>query len=424
MKRKPMKKLIALILSLVMLATMFTVNFAVVAQETAIENDVNGDGKFNTLDALIVLKHVAKIEILTDAQLKIADFNKDGKINTLDSLGMLKKIVGIEEPNYVTDPLVTGDFIQPWYYQEFSEEKWDSHMDMLLSAGIDTLILQGTVQRSDNDLFEYSMYPSNYIESLPSSTKESGYYSADQAVEMALKAAKKKGVKIFIGLNDSGSWWDENKQKNPQWIKKDVELAGTVAKEIYDLYYDEYKESFAGWYFVHEMYTQKNNLEDSWISILNQTIEKLNEIDKSIPLCLSPFFSAYYTTAQKITPKDAGAMWDKIIKGVNFREGDIFSPQDSYGGGERTLEYLDETFSYFRKTIDEKGNMKFWINCENFTNDYGSASISRFTKQLKIAAKYADNIITFSYSHYYDPTYKNSKYDKEYKKYRKSILGE
>ena len=63
--------------------------------------DVNNDGKISSIDALLVLKHVAGIEnsILTGTYLAAADVNKDSKVSSLDALLILKRVAGIE-PNF------------------------------------------------------------------------------------------------------------------------------------------------------------------------------------------------------------------------------------------------------------------------------------------------------------------------------------
>ena len=63
--------------------------------------DVDNNGSINSLDALLVLKHVAGIEnsILTGTYLAAADVNKDSSVNSLDALLILKRVAGIE-PNF------------------------------------------------------------------------------------------------------------------------------------------------------------------------------------------------------------------------------------------------------------------------------------------------------------------------------------
>jgi len=56
--------------------------------------DVNGDGKVNTGDTLVIKQHVGKVEYMQDSNyLKAADVNKDGNINSGDSL-VAKQHVG------------------------------------------------------------------------------------------------------------------------------------------------------------------------------------------------------------------------------------------------------------------------------------------------------------------------------------------
>ena len=57
--------------------------------------DVNGDGKVNVLDAVMVLRHDANIIKLDDSQLKAADVNEDGKVDVLDAVMILRYEAGI-----------------------------------------------------------------------------------------------------------------------------------------------------------------------------------------------------------------------------------------------------------------------------------------------------------------------------------------
>ena len=59
--------------------------------------DSNGDGKVNSVDALITLKHSASIENQTGVYLLALDANGDKKVNSFDALAMLKSSVGLEQ---------------------------------------------------------------------------------------------------------------------------------------------------------------------------------------------------------------------------------------------------------------------------------------------------------------------------------------
>jgi fatty acid-binding protein DegV len=55
--------------------------------------EVSSDGKVNTGDAVMLLKHVAGTAKLNEQQLAVADFNGDNKVNTGDATAILLYIV-------------------------------------------------------------------------------------------------------------------------------------------------------------------------------------------------------------------------------------------------------------------------------------------------------------------------------------------
>ncbi len=48
---------------------------------SAVNGDVNGDGNVNSIDYILIRKHILNQAILTGDKLKVADINADGKIN-------------------------------------------------------------------------------------------------------------------------------------------------------------------------------------------------------------------------------------------------------------------------------------------------------------------------------------------------------
>lgn len=54
------------------------------------KGDVNGDGKINSFDALLVLRNSVQMNELDTAEKSAADINSDGKINSLDALIILQ----------------------------------------------------------------------------------------------------------------------------------------------------------------------------------------------------------------------------------------------------------------------------------------------------------------------------------------------
>ncbi|MEG0457171.1 MAG: dockerin type I repeat-containing protein, partial [Oscillospiraceae bacterium] len=108
-----MKNLIKKIISLILvLSFVFTYSITVFSNELDIKGDVNKNGKLDSLDALMILKHVAQITVLNDEQLTFADFNSNGKVDTLDALRVLKRVAGIIPPTInEKDYQATSEFI-------------------------------------------------------------------------------------------------------------------------------------------------------------------------------------------------------------------------------------------------------------------------------------------------------------------------
>ncbi len=56
------------------------------------KGDLSGEGKIDTVDATMMLQHIAKIKMLTDSQISIADINGDSKVDTVDATILLQFI--------------------------------------------------------------------------------------------------------------------------------------------------------------------------------------------------------------------------------------------------------------------------------------------------------------------------------------------
>ena len=95
------------------------------------------------------------------------------------------------------------------------------------------------------------------------------------------------------------------------------------------------------------------------------------------------------------------------------------------------------TWKMYKAAIDTcKADVKLWANCENFDGAITSetlggvlspkmtehtsnmtATLDDFVYQMEIASKYAENIITFSYNHYYSPSLVNPAFINTYYDY-------
>ena len=62
--------------------------------------DVNGDGKINTLDAMLILRTAVGVVDLDASQKVRADIDGNNKINTMDAMLILRRAVGLLDENY------------------------------------------------------------------------------------------------------------------------------------------------------------------------------------------------------------------------------------------------------------------------------------------------------------------------------------
>lgn len=308
--------------------------------------------------------------------------------------------------NTVTEhPTVSGTFVQLWAFTGYSQAKWESHFDKLLEVGIDTVIIQWTASTP------YGKFDDCYYDTaLAAGNSTSGYKNYSKCMDNMFAAASAKGVKLFVGLNLSDEWWDVSKLTD-DWAASQASVGLAMAQELYDKYYNKYTDSFAGWYWAWELYNHMGGFAEAAGRFLNLYLNGLTEIDPSLPMMLSPFLSSGASTA------DTERVWKEVFAIADFREGDIFCSQDSIGAGFITMDELDGYFAAMKAAVDTEPGLVFWANNEDFTTDYGTASLDRFVRQMEITDKYVTGHVTFAYSHYYHPDMGKKSYHEQYKHY-------
>ncbi|MDL2287447.1 DUF4434 domain-containing protein [Eubacteriales bacterium OttesenSCG-928-G02] len=313
-----------------------------------------------------------------------------------------------------TWPVVSGTFMQPGSFMNYSVTNWETHFNNLLEVGVDIFIIQWTSE-TPYGKFKSCYYPSKYV----ADNKIDGYFDGSALLEKVLQAAEKTGVKVFIGLNLSDEWWNIAATQN-DWCGMQSDLGIKMAQEIYTLYKAKYPNAVHGWYFAWEMYNGMGNNYKAAADFLNGYLDPLTLLDSSMPLMLSPFVRTHGGTAE-----EAGNEWAEIFKLTNFRDGDIFCCQDAVGAGWIEIDQLDSYFKNLKRACDTKPGLKFWANSENFTLDSQSAELGRFIKQMKIAQPYVEGYVTFAYSHYYSKDYLDkAPYHNAYKYYYESGCSE
>ena len=307
----------------------------------------------------------------------------------------------------------------------------------MAQAGMKYIILQSVVdftydkdqaQQLDPDSYtlmsEFSLYPSN-IAALK------GINNGIDSLKECFEACKKAGIQALIAPVSDSRWFKYG-WGNPQmpdgatdratqsymakWTVENATISNEIASEIISKYGKDYGNQIYGWYYNNEIWNMGSacaGTDDGvYAKILsnsmNLSLNHYTQITPNKPMVLSPFVNPTLSTEEQ-----CGEMWTDIFKLTQFRQGDVFAPQDSYGNNNSLN--LDKWFSAYKKAVDTKPGLVFWANNENFRNGANVASINDFiTKQVNVTAKYTSANICFSYNHYFSPLLQNVGYNAAY----------
>lgn len=326
------------------------------------------------------------------------------------------------------DPAFNGTFLQSWLSSTWSDERWQDEIENMKEAGIEYLILQDVANKAyKSSGGAWTVYYDSELDAFADATV------CPDVIEAALRNCKGSGIKVFIGLAMFDDFWTEGAITSQ--YSEMCDIASLMVEEIYNKYYAEYSDCFYGWYFTPEF----NNVLTCQINIggmsrgLNRIIDSMNKTDPDLPLLLSPFFAEYLANGHVLTLVNLV----RLLDSVNFRDGDIFAPQDAVGALWTSPENLEKTWKMYDAAVKScDADIKLWANCENFCLAVADsllagfltrpasentvsvpATLDRFVWQMETASKYAENIITFSYNHYFSPDEVDDMYIETYLDY-------
>ena len=342
-------------------------------------------------------------------------FSPDKVCNRAQIITLLYRLYQMKSAEAKCAPAFNGTFLQSWYSCAWDDARWQAEVAAMQQAGIKYLILQDTAEKaSRSEGGAWTVYYDSSLEAFSGAV-----FSDTDVIEAALRSCSGSGIKVFIGLSMFDDFWTE--AANTAQYKDVCRVAADMAREIYGKYHADYADAFGGWYFPPEI----NNMPICQLNLLgicnglNSLIEALDAIDPTLPLMLSPFNSDYLSLGSGAASLD----WKQFFRYAHLRDGDIFAPQDAVGAGWTKEENLRRNWEMYRKAVDsDDADVQLWANCENFVSNiesgFGSgvitrpatentdtvtATLDRFVNQLQIASEYCDNIITFSYNHYFSP---------------------
>lgn len=305
-------------------------------------------------------------------------------------------------------PEFNGTFLQSWASSTWDDERWQAEVDCMLDDGVEYLILQDIANMDANGI--WTVYYNSTADIFD------GAINGGDVVGPALKACNGTGIKVFIGLAMCDSFWTLG-----NFTGDYDKICTAAAQMVTDIYtaYSGTSDAFYGWYFTPEINNMINcaPLVSKMADGVNSVIDAINSTNAALPLLMSPFTADYLSFGKA----GAYSFWLTFFEKVNWRDGDIIAPQDAVGAHWIDEDELVRVWNTYSAAVDKlDADVKLWANVENFEIAIGpsilggtilrgeteniesvTATLDRFTRQLDIASRYCENIITFSYSHYY-----------------------
>ena len=107
-----MKRLFSILSAAVMLLSIAAV-IVYATGDGKTRGDVNGDGKVDSADALLVMKYDAGLTKLAENEIKRADLNGDGKVDSCDAVYILRIAAGLKVPDAETTAKETSSVSEP-----------------------------------------------------------------------------------------------------------------------------------------------------------------------------------------------------------------------------------------------------------------------------------------------------------------------
>ena len=301
-------------------------------------------------------------------------------------------------------PVIVGDFIQFPPFLAMSEDELDKHFLYLNEAGIKLLVLYCAVMQNPDGTYSVAYFPSETARA----NKGPGYAEHPQTMEKILKQCQKYGIQVFLTPMTNHEFWRTHGIRHPAEYKKFINDSSVIARELYDLYHEEYGDLFYGWYFCPEfsnyfsMYHGSPYLYDQAAECLTLFFGEMTKI-KPLKCMMSPYFVSRdpYSNAG-----ETAESWARILSAAEFETEMIFCPQDSVGAGLLKITEFVEYFKLLKDEIDKIPNVSLWSNPECFKQEnWTSAPITRYAYQLQAVAGYVEGYISFAYSHYYAPSF-------------------
>lgn len=287
---------------------------------------------------------------------------------------------------------ITGTFIDEISHdiphQNWGEREWEEDFQHMKAIGIDTVIMIRCGYR------KFITYPSQYLIS------QGCYKPSVDLLELFLRLSDKYGMKFYLGLYDSGEYWDTGD------LTKEIESNRFVIDEIWEHYGSRYK-SFKGWYLSGEISRKTKGAIESFYALGKQC----KDVSGGLPTFISPWIdgkkavaaaSGALSKSEAVSVREHEEEWGEIFSGIH-EVVDACAFQDGH------IDY-DELDAFFEvnKRLADKYDMACWTNAESFDRDmpikFLPIKFDKLRMKLEAAQRAGyDKAITFEFSHFMSP---------------------
>lgn len=287
---------------------------------------------------------------------------------------------------------ITGTFIDEISHdiphQNWGAAEWDADFAHMKSIGIDTVIVIRCGYR------QFITYPSPYLVQ-----QQQCFTPPTDLLTLFLQLGEKYGMQVFIGLYDSGKYWDTGNMQH------EIDANRFVIDELWKQY--GHFKSFKGWYLSMEISRRTKGAIEAFYTLGKQC----KDISNGLPTLISPWIDgkkAVMATSGTLTKENAVSLleheteWNEILDGIKSTV-DVVAFQDGHVGFEQLVDYLS-----INKQLADKHGLSSWTNCESFDRDmpikFLPIKFEKLRLKLEAARKVGmEKAITFEFSHFMSP---------------------
>ena len=330
---------------------------------------------------------------------------------------------------------ITGTFIQPWLYARYTPARWEKEFELMKEMGIEFIILGDTLSLQTGEPITDK---SKYVATAAYPAQNPDFQKGTDVVTPLFEYCKKYGMRLYVGMGNTPAGWPYL-NSTAAGLKEVCEVYADTAEDIYNVYHEKYPDTFAGFYFVPELYNSNEfdgdysreryaqNLADG----MRPVFERIRAIS-DLPFIFSPYVNMFGGGWVSKNVDNISLFWEEFLRRADFRDGDILCPQDSVGAGGNDIAGLEALTKAYRKAVDGCGKkILLWTNAEIFIQPTGkffdnydgyggywsTCTVDRMIEQFRIASPYVDRIVTFAFPHYLSPYNTTDGYINAYRHY-------